>query len=90
MALRAPLALTISGDADANVLRGGANNDVLDGAGGADSLHGGAGSDTIFYDAADVVADSWHWRSTSCALGESPARHNQSCGRKSGDRRDKS
>ena len=48
-------AVTLTGNASANVLTGGSGDDVLIGGAGADTLIGGAGSDTVTYAASTAA-----------------------------------
>lgn len=47
----------INGGAGADTLKGDAGNDTLDGGAGADQMDGGEGNDTIYWDAADDLAN---------------------------------
>jgi Ca2+-binding RTX toxin-like protein len=48
------VAVSLTGDGNANVLTGGSGADTIVGGAGADTLNGGAGNDTITYDGADI------------------------------------
>lgn len=50
-------ALTITGDANANVLKGGVGDDIINGGAGADTISGGGGNDSVIYDTGDVSID---------------------------------